>query len=139
MKRFSIRIALEVPFHDVDSMQVVWHGHYLKYLEIARTQLLLAAGYKYHEMQNAAILWPVVDVHCRYVSPLRFGERFEVEATIMEIEHRLKIKYLIFGQDGKKRLKGSSTQLAVSRETGQIIETTELQQRLAQSDPPDEA
>jgi acyl-CoA thioester hydrolase len=29
-----------VPFFDVDSMNVVWHGHYVKYLEVARCALL---------------------------------------------------------------------------------------------------
>jgi acyl-CoA thioester hydrolase len=24
-----------VPFFDIDTMNVVWHGHYVKYLEIA--------------------------------------------------------------------------------------------------------
>ena len=29
-----------VPFFDVDTMNVVWHGHYIKYLEVARCALL---------------------------------------------------------------------------------------------------
>ena len=29
-------VIIEVPFHDVDTMNVVWHGHYLKYFEIPR-------------------------------------------------------------------------------------------------------
>jgi len=33
----AIEIRLEVPFHDVDALRIVWHGHYLKYLELART------------------------------------------------------------------------------------------------------
>lgn len=24
-------VIIEIPFHDVDTMNVVWHGHYLKY------------------------------------------------------------------------------------------------------------
>ena len=28
-------VIIEVPFHDVDTMDVVWHGHYLKYFEIS--------------------------------------------------------------------------------------------------------
>ena len=34
------RVELEVPFHHVDALGVVWHGHYLEYLEPARTALL---------------------------------------------------------------------------------------------------
>jgi acyl-CoA thioester hydrolase len=31
------RVELDVPFHDVDLQRVVWHGHYYKYFEVART------------------------------------------------------------------------------------------------------
>ena len=29
-------VEITVPFHDVDMMEVVWHGHYTKYFEVAR-------------------------------------------------------------------------------------------------------
>ena len=32
-------VSFQVPFHDVDAMQVVWHGNYLKYFELARTEM----------------------------------------------------------------------------------------------------
>ena len=34
------QVELEIPFHDVDLQRVVWHGHYYKYFEMARTKLL---------------------------------------------------------------------------------------------------
>ncbi len=37
-------IEFEVPFHDVDALRVVWHGHYYKYLELARTALFRSSG-----------------------------------------------------------------------------------------------
>ena len=40
-------VIIEVPFHDVDTMNVVWHGHYLKYFEIARCKLLDQFHYNY--------------------------------------------------------------------------------------------
>ncbi|MGS0467376.1 hypothetical protein ACU8V3_09605 [Cobetia marina] len=36
----SATVEMEVPFHDVDMMEVAWHGHYVRYLEIARCKLL---------------------------------------------------------------------------------------------------
>ena len=33
-------IELQVPSFDVDMMEVVWHGHYVKYFEQARCALL---------------------------------------------------------------------------------------------------
>ena len=28
---WSASVELEVPFHDVDMMEVAWHGHYVRY------------------------------------------------------------------------------------------------------------
>ncbi len=36
----SETIEFEIPFFDVDSMEVTWHGHYIKYFELARCALL---------------------------------------------------------------------------------------------------
>jgi len=30
-KVLTASATVEVPFHDVDAMNVCWHGHYLKY------------------------------------------------------------------------------------------------------------
>ena len=40
----------EVPFFDVDAMNIVWHGNYVKYLETARCAVLSAIAYDYNEM-----------------------------------------------------------------------------------------
>ncbi len=37
IRSFSVRLS--VPFHHVDPMQVVWHGHYFEYFEAARDGL----------------------------------------------------------------------------------------------------
>ena len=39
-------IELGPAFHDLDPMGVVWHGHYLKYLELARCALLQTFDYQ---------------------------------------------------------------------------------------------
>ena len=36
----SKSVALKAQFYDVDSMNVVWHGNYVKYFETARCALL---------------------------------------------------------------------------------------------------
>ena len=51
---------LTVPFFDVDSMHIVWHGHYVKYLELARCAFLDALGYNYTTMREHGHGWPVV-------------------------------------------------------------------------------
>jgi acyl-CoA thioester hydrolase len=43
----AAEIDVVVPFFDVDSLEIVWHGHYVKYLEIARCALLDELGHNY--------------------------------------------------------------------------------------------
>ena len=69
-------VTLEVPFHDVDSMGIVWHGHYLKYFEIARTALMRRVGMDLAEMNASGCVWPVVTCEVKYLRPLRYGQAF---------------------------------------------------------------
>lgn len=103
-----------VPFFDVDSMDVVWHGHYVKYLEIARCALLDAIGHNYTQMKAAGYVWPVIDIQLRYVQAARFGQRLTVRAELIEWRNRLKVHYLISDTTTGQRLTRASTvQVAV--------------------------
>ena len=64
-KELQATVEILVPFHDVDWMQVVWHGHYYKYFEVARTKLLQSIGYDVHEMKASGYSWPVVESNCK--------------------------------------------------------------------------
>lgn len=112
-------VSLEVPFHDVDAMKIVWHGHYYKYFEIARTALARKLGYDQEAMVDSGYIWPVIECKCRYARPLTYGMEFTVTATLLEWEHRMKIAYIIHEQaSGRRMARGHSVQVAVERETG---------------------
>lgn len=100
----SAETELEVPFHDVDMMEVAWHGHYVRYLELARCRLLDEIGYNYPQMKASGYAWPVIDMRIRYAAPARFAQRIRIEARLSEWEHRLKIDYRIHCADSGKRL-----------------------------------
>ena len=52
----SATTELEVQFFDVDSMRVVWHGNYVKYLEVARCELLKLFDYNYSNWTGQILL-----------------------------------------------------------------------------------
>lgn len=117
----SAEVDIEVPFYDVDPMLVVWHGHYVKYCEQARCALLRGIDYDYPAMQASGYLWPVVELHLRYVHSARYGQRLRARATILEYENRLKIAYLITDRESGERLtKGHSVQVAVHAATREL-------------------
>ncbi|AAY95880.1 acyl-CoA thioesterase [Pseudomonas protegens] len=105
---------IQVPFFDVDTMHVVWHGHYVKYLEVARCALLDKLGHNYQQMLESGYAWPVIDLQLRYVRGAVFGQTLNVRASLVEWESRLKINYLITDQaTGERMTRASSVQVAV--------------------------
>ncbi len=117
----SANVLIEIPFHDVDSAQVAWHGHYAKYFEVARCALLDQIDYNYPQMGESGYFWPVVDMRIRYVAPLRFQQTVRVTATLAEWENRLRINYLISDAESGQRLcKGYTMQVAVEIASGEM-------------------
>jgi acyl-CoA thioester hydrolase len=111
---FHVDTEVLVPFFDIDSMDVVWHGHYVKYLEVARCALLDQLGHNYTQMRDSGYAWPVIDLQLRYVRGAVFGQRLNVRASLVEWENRLKIHYLISdAATGERMTRASSVQVAV--------------------------
>lgn len=112
---------IEVPFQDLDPMQIVWHGNYFRYFEAARVKLLRSIGYDYPAMEASHYSWPMIEAHVRFVQALRYGQRIRVLAGLMEWENRLKMDYRISDADSGRRLTtGYTIQCAVDAKTGEL-------------------
>lgn len=115
-------VAIKVQFYDLDPMQVVWHGSYVRFLEQARCALLDAIGYNYVEMKESGYLWPVVELHVKYVRAIQFGQEINVEARLAEYENRLRITYRITdAASGAVLTKATTTQVAVDGATSEML------------------
>ena len=117
----SASLTIDVPFHDLDGLKIVWHGHYYKYFEMARTLLLRRIGFDWPQMERSGYVWPVIETHCRYSAPIRYGMKVRVLARLTDVEHRIKFDYVITGaQDGRKLAYGHTVQAAVNAKTGEL-------------------
>jgi acyl-CoA thioester hydrolase len=113
-------VNLEIPFHDVDSMGIVWHGHYLKYFELARTALMRRVGLDVADMYASGCAWPVVTCEVKYIRPLRYGQKIQVEARLEDYDCRLRISYVIRDPESGERLtRASTTQFPIDTQTGE--------------------
>ena len=113
---------IDVPFHDVDAMEIVWHGHYIKYFEAARNELLRKIDYDYPDMEKSGYLWPVIESKCRYIAPAKYKMKIKASAELIEWENRLYINYLLTDNaSGKKICKGHTIQVAVNKENGEML------------------
>jgi acyl-CoA thioester hydrolase len=112
---------VDVAFHDVDLMGVVWHGHYLKYLETARWRLMDRLGYGFASMRESGYLWPIIEMHVRHVRSAAYGDRLAVTASLVEWQARLAVNYLVAdAASGERVARARSVQVAVLAATGEL-------------------
>jgi acyl-CoA thioester hydrolase len=117
-ERLSHEIEITPAFYDIDVMEIVYHGHYVRFLELARSALLARCDYDYPRMRESGYGWPVVDMRLKYVRPATFGQVLKVRATVTEWENRLRIDYLITdATTGQKVNSAHTIQVAVDMQT----------------------
>lgn len=117
-------IVLDVPFHDVDGLHVVWHGHYYKYFELARTALFRACKLDVPDMIELGYRMVVIESKCKHVYPLRYGDKFRVSACFKEIEYRLHIAFEVFNLTAERRAAKGHTLLATLDAAGNLLLAT---------------
>lgn len=116
--KLKASVTFKVEFYDVDSMKVAWHGNYMRFFELARCALLDKIGYGYCEMEESGFMWPVVDMHIKYIRPLTFKQIIIAEATLEEYEVCLKMSFKLIDSISKAVLtKAECTQMAVNANT----------------------
>jgi len=114
-------VRLEIPFHDIDILGIVWHGHYYKYFELARTELYRRCNLDIGRMHALGYIFPVIESHCRYVQPLTYGQRIEAVARLVEYRSYIRIDYTLRDADNDKRMAYGHTKQAVCRQDGTML------------------
>ncbi len=111
------RIEVKVRFSEVDSIRVVWHGSYVKYLEDGREDFGEKFGIEYLTIFDNGYTAPVVDMHLQYKQSVSVGETVIVETKyIPTLSAKLIFEYNIFRkEDNALVLTATTTQVFMSR------------------------
>jgi acyl-CoA thioester hydrolase len=80
----SSRKDIEVRFSEVDSLRMVWHGHYLRYFEDGREDLGNLFGLSYLQVYEKGFVTPLVRSELDYKRPLRYGDKAIVETRFVD-------------------------------------------------------
>lgn len=121
----SFETKLKVAFSDMDPLQIVWHGNYLKYFDIARFGLFDSVGIDlYAYMVDKHYSFPVTRTSVKYIAPLQAFDEFICKATVTEAQYKIGLTFEIRKVDGGILCaRGKSEQLAV-RYPGMEMEFT---------------
>lgn len=96
----TFETEFRVMYADTDQMGVMHHGSYVKYLEVARTELMRSCGMPYNEMEKAGVMSPILDLNIKYIKPAKYDEVLQVQTWISKIKgSRIVFDYSIFRED----------------------------------------
>lgn len=118
MSLYSSEIEIKIPFYDLDPMNIVWHGNYIKYLEQARCKLFSELNYTYIDMRDDFYAYPIAKMDVKYIKPAFFEQDIVIKTFLLEIEPAIKIKYEIYDKKTNSKIfKANTMQIAVDTRT----------------------
>ncbi|WP_026104941.1 acyl-CoA thioesterase [Halalkalibacterium ligniniphilum] len=112
---------IQISYADTDMMGVIYHGNYIKWLELGRTQLIEEVGYNYLDMEKAGYYAPVYNLEITYKKSIKLGDRVFVK-TWIDLNQGLKTAYgfQIVNGDGDVCAEGSTTHIVVKKDGDQF-------------------
>jgi acyl-CoA thioester hydrolase len=94
------RTQVTVRYAETDMMGVVYHGNYLPWFEIGRTNLLKEFGVPYRQLEADGFFLPVVEVQAKYHRPAVYDDTVTVITTLREKPGvRITLEYEIRRED----------------------------------------
>jgi acyl-CoA thioester hydrolase len=115
-------IQLDVRFPEVDSYQVVWHGHYVLYFEVARNALCAAAGLTPGDALSAGYKVPITKVELTLRRSARLEDRLEVSALLIPPEiAKLALEYEVRRLPQRELLASGRTEQVFLNPNGELL------------------
>lgn len=117
-KKLISRTSVTVRFSEVDSLRIVWHGHYVKYMEDGREDFGKEYGLGYFDFYEQGLVTPIVEVNCQYKKQLVYGDEMIIETHFVNSD----AAKIIFDY---KVYKKNSEELVATGRSIQVFLTTE--------------
>lgn len=100
----------KVQYYETDTMKIVHHSNYIRWMEEARVDMLEQMGLGYDVMEKSGILSPVLSVECEYKAMSRFPETVTITARLSKYTGvRFELEYEMTGEDGTLRARAKSS------------------------------
>ena len=111
------RTRIRVRFSEVDSMNVVWHGEYVRYFEDGRQAFGREYGIDYSDFIKYGYVAPIVDLKVQYKRSLTFSEEAIIETRYIACDTaKLIFDYIIYRAEAMSvAATGSSEQVFLNK------------------------
>jgi acyl-CoA thioester hydrolase len=112
-------IEQDVRFSEVDSLGIVWHGHYVQYFEDGREAFGKQFGLAYLDFYSHGYVVPIVNINCDYKRFLKYGDQIRIETMYVACEPaKINFKYRVTNTaTGELIVNGTTTQVFLAKDT----------------------
>jgi acyl-CoA thioester hydrolase len=110
----SCTVEFRARYAETDQMGIIYHGNYLPWCEIGRTELIRRMWRSYADLEARGVLLAVTEATLRYHAPARYDDLIRVVTTLDQVRSRgVVFSYEILRVDGDdtKRLATARTEL----------------------------
>ena len=76
----------KVYYSDTDAFGVVWHGSYLRWLEMGRVELCEKLGFNLADLEQKDIVLPVTNMNVRYKASAKIDNELIIETVISKVK-----------------------------------------------------
>ena len=124
--------TIRVRYAETDQMGIAWHGDYLAWFEVGRTDLLRGCGCTYRELETQGLRLPVIEVQARFLRPAHYDDLLEIRTRLAGLAGaRVSFEYEVHreGTDGPLAT-GSTSHAAVDLQGRPRRLPEELRRRL---------
>ena len=74
----------KIQYYETDKMGVTHHSNYVRFMEEARIDFLVKAGYGYDKLESIGLMSPVIEVRGEYKKSTTFNDELEIDVKIKE-------------------------------------------------------
>ena len=116
------RTTFRVRFSEIDSMQIVWHGEYVRYFEDGREAFGRLHGISYLDVQKHGYTTPIVKSVCEHKLSLKYGDVARIETTIVDSPAaKMIFRYVIYDSNNEVACTGETVQVFLDSDGNLVL------------------
>lgn len=112
------KTKLTVRYAETDQMAIVHHSNYPVWYEAGRTDFIRAMGMSYSKIEAEGILFPLLELHCKYIQAAKYEDVVIIETTLTKLSMvKAEFSYKVYREgDGVLLNTGSTIHGMVTKE-----------------------
>lgn len=94
---------IRVRYAETDQMNVVYHGNYAQYFEVARAELIREFGFTYKQIEELGVIMPIVEINIKFLRPAHYDDLLTIKTSLPELptNHKLEFQHEVYNEENK--------------------------------------